>query len=179
MRRGIRTARYTRYGNRNSCTDSRPEIYFPHNLSENRGRRGYASVVWRTGWQALRDDPQRYGQDEAHSSPPAGSRGAMHDTWQGNGSGGRCDSARPAVGRTSAGTGDNQSEVSDGPAAADLEENGHVHRDQLSLMQHFTVSNVQSFKKRMLLLCDFSLFKVDIYGEVAQIGKCLKWGRIC
>ena len=95
-----------RHAESDSIIHSRTEIYLADHISQDGSRRGHACLVWRSRRQALRDDAQRHGKDEADSQPSAGARRALHDARKGNGSRICRDRAHLAAGGARAGATD-------------------------------------------------------------------------
>ena len=60
--------------------NSRPEIYFPCQFSQEWSRRLYPTLVRRKRRKALRHDPQRFGKVQADPKQPSRSDRTLHDT---------------------------------------------------------------------------------------------------
>ena len=117
-----------KYGQSSSFADSRTEISLAEDVSQERSGRGHSRVVWRGRRQALCDDSQRHGKDEADSEQSKSYGGAVHDSWEGDRGGVSRDGAHFAAGGACAGAADDQSKVLDGAASASLGEDGYVYR---------------------------------------------------
>src|SRR5579872_2320589 len=101
-------------------------------------------MVWRGGRQTLRDDAQRYGQDEAGSEQSSGAGRAVHDSRENNGTGIRRDGTAPAAGRLAKSTQDHHAQISAGETVIAVLTSGRVHRDQLRLREAFWLTIPQS-----------------------------------
>ena len=110
----------------NPYRDQRPEIHFSEHVSQERGKGSNAGMVWRRRRQALRDDAQRYGQDETHSQQSAGNGCALHNSRESDRARGRGVGAPLAPRRTRSCAADRQPEILDGPAVIALQPGGRV-----------------------------------------------------
>jgi len=106
---------------------STAEIYFADYISQERGGGRNCRLVWRGRGQALRDDAQRHGEDQADSKQSSSTRGPLHDPGNGHGSRDRRDGAYPASGGTYSGACGDQPEVLGGADSVFVVENRYVY----------------------------------------------------
>ena len=111
--------------------NSRSEIHFPKDFSQIGFACRNSGVVWRAGWQALRDDPQRHGKNQAHSPQSQSTGRALYDARPGHWAGISGDRAPPATGGFRSCAKNTHAEILAGETHRAILAGGRIFRDHV------------------------------------------------